>query len=83
MWGLFFSAEGYGEDDTAGKGLAYRLPGKANITVSRDSKELANKTLLIAQYGIIKFLPRQLLGQPDIMIRMHPELGSLEGIYEK
>jgi len=73
----------YSGEDTAGKGLAYRLPGKANVTVSRDSEELVKKTLLIAQYGVVKFLPQLLLAQPDIMIRMHPELGSIEGIYEK
>jgi len=71
------------DNNSNGMGLAYRIPGKANISVSMSGESLGMATLPIAQYGIIQFLPGQLLSKPDIMIRMHPELGSLEGIYEK
>ncbi len=66
-----------------GSGLAYRIPGRAEITVEQAGEKLVAESFLIAQYGIIQFLPKQLLSQPDMMIRLHPDLGSLEGIYEK
>lgn len=74
---------GNSEDDSKGKGLAYRIPGQAEVSVSQLGEELIKETFLIAQYGVINFLPKKLLSQPDIMIRIHPELGNLEGIYEK
>ena len=73
----------FGEDQSKGKGLAYRVPGFAKISVVRDGDELITESFLIAQYGIIQFLPKELLSQPDMMIRLHPDLGNLEGIYEK
>ncbi len=64
-------------------GLAYRVPGMASIAVIRVGEELVSESFLIAQYGVIQFLPKELLSQPDMMIRLHPDLGNLEGIYEK
>ncbi len=74
-----------GSNDEGAKetGLAYRIPGRAEISIEQAGEKLVSESFLIAQYGIIQFLPKQLLSQPDMMIRMHPDLGSLEGIYEK
>jgi len=71
------------EKAARGKGLAYRIPGMARATIELAGNELLSEDILVAQYGIIKYLPQQLLSQPDMMIRFHPELGSIEGIYEK
>jgi len=72
-----------GENESKGQGLAYRIPGKAKISVTQGGEELVAESFLVAQFGVIQFLPNQLLSQPDLMIRFHPELGNIQGIYEK
>lgn len=74
---------GENDNESKGSGLAYRIPGRAKVSVEQDGEVLVSESFLIAQYGIIQYLPKQLLSQPDIMIRLHPDLGSLEGVYEK
>lgn len=71
------------EEVEISKGLAYRIPGQAQVNLKLNNETLINKSLLIAQFGIIQYLPVQLVGQPDNMIRFHHELGNLEGIYKK
>jgi hypothetical protein len=71
------------EKEPKGQGLAYRVPGIAYVSVQSGDNELVGEEILIAQYGTVKYLPQELISQPDIMIRMHPDLGSIEGIYEK
>ena len=65
------------------KGLAYRIPGQTQVTLILNKETIINKSLLIAQYGIIQFLPVHYMSQPNIMMRFHSELGSLDGIYKK
>ena len=73
-----------GEDDVElTKGLAYRIPGQTQVKLKLNNETIVNKSLLIAQYGMIQFLPVHLMSQPNIMMRFHSELGSLDGIYKK
>ena len=74
---------GANDEGSKGGGLAYRIPGRAKVSVEQAGEKLVSESFLIAQYGIVQYLPKQLLSQPDIMIRLHPDLGSLEGVYEK
>jgi len=70
-------------ESKAQTGLVYRLPGRADVSVVLKGEKLAAEKMLIAQYGIINTLPAALTGNPGIMIRLHPALGSIEGIYQK
>lgn len=72
-----------GDGDEVVRGLAYRIPGQAQVNIMLNNQSIINKSFLIAQFGIIQFLPIHLVGQENMMIRFHPELGIIEGIYEK
>jgi hypothetical protein len=72
-----------GDEKIISKGLAYRTPALTQVAVKLNNEGLLDKSLLIAQYGVVQRLPSHLLSEPDIMIRFHAELGSLDGIYKK
>ncbi|HBS86205.1 MAG: hypothetical protein A2W91_09460 [Bacteroidetes bacterium GWF2_38_335] len=62
------------------KGLVYRIPGEAKITISNDEKILLEKTLTIAQYGSLSLIPAKTIKKGK-KIEFFICTGGLKGIW--
>lgn len=61
------------------KGIYYRMPGKAAITISNGVNILATSRASIAQFGEVAPLPAHLL-DGDCRIDLHPHTGAIKSI---
>lgn len=62
-------------------GIAYRIPGLAQITIQKNKEPIYSKSLKIAQYGYINHLPTSLLKKKDYSVQFNSLYGSLIGIH--
>lgn len=65
------------------KGVAYRIPGKARVSLILNNEQLVSQELLIAQYGVVQFLPASLFENTRTAIEFHPELGLVKNIFSR
>lgn len=75
------SAEG--ESVSPNRGLAYRIPGTAEVRINLNSENLLNQKLLIAQYGVIQYLPAQLFLQEGTGIEFYRETGLVKQVFKR
>lgn len=61
------------------KGIVYRIPGKAEVSIRLKNKELYKTELIIPQTGTLNVIPANLLDS-KITVEFYPELGSLKRI---
>ncbi len=61
-------------------GIAYRVPGLAQVTLQKNREPLFTQNVKIAQYGYINHLPVSLLKKDNYMIQFNTLYGSLIGI---
>ncbi len=64
-------------------GLVYRMPQKAKIKLTHNSKELHSENILIAQYGVNLQLPASLFFNNDYAIEFYPKYGTLKSIEKR
>ncbi len=62
------------------RGLAYRIPEKVTVQVKKNNKILAEKQMLVSQFGTISFLPVKLFESKKLKIEFYPEYGSIKSI---
>ncbi|HPF50149.1 MAG TPA: DUF4831 family protein [Draconibacterium sp.] len=68
------------DNPTAGaKGVYYRMPGFANISITYELNTLASAHATIAQFGTVAPLPDELL-QGNYSISFHPETGAIKSV---
>jgi len=68
------------QNPDAGKsGIYYRMPGKAEISLSNGVSTLATTRATIAQFGAVAPLPEEFLDGRH-MIQFHPETGAIKSI---
>lgn len=68
------------QNPEAGKsGIYYRMPGKAEITLSNGTSVLATTRATIAQFGVVAPFPESLL-DGDYQIEFHAETGAIKSI---
>ena len=60
--------------------IAYRIPGKADISISNGKKILYKGRMSIAQFGKIGKLPADVLLNENYSIEFHPDLGSIKNV---
>ncbi len=60
--------------------FAYRIPGKAKVLIYLDKELLLDEEITIAQYGLINYLPAEILNNPNTEILFNTELGALKRI---
>ena len=70
-----------GKSEKPIKGLAYRIPGKAFVKLSLNNKSLASNEIIVAQYGVIQFLPSDFFKQKNLSVEYHPETGLIKRIF--
>ncbi len=61
------------------KGLYYRIPEKASIRVLFNSRIISQKSIFVAQLGVVDALPASLFND-NIKIEFYPNLGSIKNI---
>ena len=66
-----------------GGSFYYRVPGRAQLALQLDggpkSRFLAETTLLVAQFGQVRQLPRKLGGTTNsLTLALHPETGAIK-----
>ncbi len=66
---------------TKNKGILYRIPGKAEVSIKMRDKELYNSELEIPQIGTLNIIPANLF-KSKITVEFYPETGSLKRISE-
>jgi hypothetical protein len=64
-------------------GLAYRMPQKTHVEITRDGERLFNRDFLVAQAGRIDFIPAGLLGDESTAIEFYPAYGSIKNIFRR
>lgn len=64
------------EDGTSGTGIAYRSPGKAEVTVSFEDRKLYENRMAINQFGAVKRLPAK-----KFRAEFNPETGGLKSLF--
>ncbi|MEA1878481.1 MAG: DUF4831 family protein [Bacteroidota bacterium] len=81
--GMYSNTEFVVEDDKTKieKGLAYRVPGQANVSLRLNNEDLIKMPLLIAQYGVIQYLPSKLFEQENVGVEYHPQTGLVKHIF--
>lgn len=62
-------------------GIAYRIPGLAQITIQKNKEPIFSKSMKIAQYGYINHLPATLLKKKNYSVQFNSLYGSLIGIH--
>lgn len=63
------------------EGIAYNVPGKANITLTYNKNKLYEGDLLVTQFGIIEYLTPALFNKNStVKVFFHPESGSLKKV---
>lgn len=67
-------------EKTTNNGLVYRAPDCGLVQIFKSTEMLANKKILIAQFGTTAEIPAELLTKKDVKIEINPNLGSLKGI---
>ena len=65
------------------KGLAYRIPGRAQVSLSLNNESLAGRELLVNQYGVVQFLPSKTFENVATAVEYHAESGMIKQIYQK
>lgn len=61
-------------------GFAYRIPGRAHISLHLENQLLLERDIFVAQYGEINRLPTDILTDPAVEIIFYTELGALKRI---
>lgn len=81
--GMYSNTEFLIEDEKTQieKGLAYRIPGQANVSLILNNEDLIKTPLLIAQYGVIQYLPSKLFEQENVGVEYHPQTGLVKHIF--
>jgi len=64
-------------------GLAYRIPEKKKVEVSRSGEVLFSREFLVAQCGRIDFVPANLLKDESTAIEFYPAYGSIKNIFRR
>jgi len=70
-----------GEKTEIVKGFAYRIPGQAEVSLSLNNEDIIKMPLLIAQYGVIQYLPSKLFEQENVGVEYHPQTGLVKHIF--
>ncbi|OFX51547.1 MAG: hypothetical protein A2046_15220 [Bacteroidetes bacterium GWA2_30_7] len=61
-------------------GLFYRIPDCGVVQVFKNTDLVANKKILVAQFGTTAEIPSEILSKKNIKIEINPKLGSLKSI---
>lgn len=67
-------------DKKSGNGLVYRIPDCGVVQIYKSNDMIANKTILIAQYGSTSEIPSEVVVKKNVKIEINPNLGSLNSI---
>jgi hypothetical protein len=62
------------------KGLVYRIPEKAQVSISMENKTMYSNSFIIPQFGTTTAIPEKVLKEKSITIEFNPKDGSLKGI---
>lgn len=65
------------------QGLAYRMPEKTRVTITKAGEQLFERDFLVAQNGRIDFVPGTLLTDGSIAIEFYPAYGSIKNIFRR
>ena len=68
------------KDVAKDKQIAYRIPGRAEVSVSNGSEEFCKTRMNIAQFGKIAFIPADVLLNENYSVEFYPELGMIKNI---
>lgn len=63
--------------DSEAKGLYYRIPGMALITIEKDEEIISQKKAVVPQAGEISNISKGLMNNDNFKIKFHPEYGSI------
>ncbi|MBT3242094.1 MAG: DUF4831 family protein [Bacteroidetes bacterium] len=63
------------------RGLAYRVPGKALADISLNNEVLVRNEILVAQYGVVQFLPADIFNDTKLSVEYHSETGLVKRIF--
>jgi len=61
-------------------GLVYRIPDCGVVQIYKSNDMIANKTILIAQYGSTSEISSEIIVKKNVKIEINPKLGSLNSI---
>ncbi len=64
-------------------GLAYRIPEKAKVEISRGRDLVFSREFLVAQHGRIDFVPAGVLKDDATSIEFYPAFGSIKNIFRR
>ncbi len=59
------------------KGLHYRIPSTATVYVGIFDNYYAQKNVIVPQCGIITSIPEKIMNKKDLIIKIHPQYGSI------
>jgi hypothetical protein len=62
------------------KGLYYRIPGHANISVVYEDMVYSQKHIIVPQYGMINYLPSSMFKNKKLQIIFDEKYGSIKSI---
>lgn len=60
--------------------INYRIPGKADVSISNGKRILFKNRMTIAQFGKIASMPAEVLLNENYSIEFYPELGSIKSV---
>jgi len=63
------------------KGLAYRIPGTATVSITLNSEEIVSDEFSVAQYGVVQYLPSGLFKDDRTVVEYHPATGLVKRIF--
>ncbi len=66
-------------DNVLSNGFVYRIPEKVRVQVKQDGKVLAEREVLMAQFGTYGFLPAKIFNS-SMRVEFYPDLGAIKSI---
>jgi hypothetical protein len=64
-------------------GLAFRMPEKTRVEVTRGGEQIFSRDFLVAQYGRIDFVPANVMSDESTAIEFYPAYGSIKNIFRR
>jgi hypothetical protein len=64
-------------------GLAFRMPEKAKVEITKAGETEFSREFLVAQFGRVDFVPASVLADEATSIEFYPAFGSIKNIFHR